>query len=195
MDWLDLLVVQETLKSLLQHHSSKASILWRSVFFTVLLSHPYMSQYLNKRPWPYPYQIRTRHRTKRWKGLFFPLSHPYLKQRSISYPFKFSMFLTGPVKWEFLLSEKYWKEIFNRSYIHIFLKTWGVTEHYTCIAQLPLGFAFWGKFQISMYFSTYSLYFSDCFSIVRLVGEGQTLQEKVGLFSAVLQLLLPVPSR
>ena len=42
MDWLDLLVVQGTLKSLLQHHSSKASILQRSAFFTVQLSHPYM---------------------------------------------------------------------------------------------------------------------------------------------------------
>ena len=39
MDWLDLLAVQGTLKSLLQHHSSKASILWRSAFFTVQLSH------------------------------------------------------------------------------------------------------------------------------------------------------------
>ena len=43
MDLLDLLVVQGTLKSLLQHHSSKASILWRSAFFTVQLSHPYMT--------------------------------------------------------------------------------------------------------------------------------------------------------
>ena len=42
MDWLDLLVVQGTLKSLLQHHISKASILQRSAFFTVQLSHPYM---------------------------------------------------------------------------------------------------------------------------------------------------------
>ena len=41
MDWLDLLAVQGTLKSLLQHHSSKASILQRSAFFTVQLSHPY----------------------------------------------------------------------------------------------------------------------------------------------------------
>ena len=41
MDWLDLLVVQGILKSLLQHHSSKASILWCSAFFTVQLSHPY----------------------------------------------------------------------------------------------------------------------------------------------------------
>ena len=41
MDWLDLLAVQGTLKSLLQHHSSKASILRHSVFFTVQLSHPY----------------------------------------------------------------------------------------------------------------------------------------------------------
>ena len=43
MDWLDLLAVQGTLQSLLQHHSSKASILWRSAFFTVQLSHPYMT--------------------------------------------------------------------------------------------------------------------------------------------------------
>ena len=43
MDWLDLLAVQGTLKSLLQHHGSKASILWHSAFFTVQLSHPYMN--------------------------------------------------------------------------------------------------------------------------------------------------------
>ena len=43
MDWLDLLAVQGTLKSLLQYHSSKASILWRSAFFIVQLSHPYMT--------------------------------------------------------------------------------------------------------------------------------------------------------
>ena len=43
MDWLDLLAVQGTLKSLLQHHSSKASILWHLVFFIVQLSHPYMT--------------------------------------------------------------------------------------------------------------------------------------------------------
>ena len=43
MNWLDLLAVQGTLKSLLQHHSSKASIFWCSAFFTVQLSHPYMT--------------------------------------------------------------------------------------------------------------------------------------------------------
>ena len=43
MDWLDLLAVQGTLKSLLQHHSSKASIIQHSAFFTVQLSHPYMT--------------------------------------------------------------------------------------------------------------------------------------------------------
>ena len=43
MDWLDLLAVQGTLKSLLQHHSSKVSILQRSAFFTVQVSHPYMT--------------------------------------------------------------------------------------------------------------------------------------------------------
>ena len=43
MDWWDLFAVQGTLKSLLQHHSSKASILWRSAFFIVQLSHPFMT--------------------------------------------------------------------------------------------------------------------------------------------------------
>ena len=43
MDWLDLFAVQGTLKSLLQHHSSKASILWCSAFFIIQLSHPYMT--------------------------------------------------------------------------------------------------------------------------------------------------------
>ena len=43
MDWLDLLEIQGTPKSLLQHHSSKASILWHSAFFIVQLSHPYMT--------------------------------------------------------------------------------------------------------------------------------------------------------
>ena len=43
MDWLDLLVVQRTLESLLQHHSSKASVLWCSAFFIVQLSHPHMT--------------------------------------------------------------------------------------------------------------------------------------------------------
>ena len=45
MDWLDLLAVQGTFKSFLQHHSSKASILWHSAFFMVQLSHPYMHNY------------------------------------------------------------------------------------------------------------------------------------------------------
>ena len=43
MDWLDLLTVQGTLKSLLQHHSSNASIIWHSAVFTVEISHPYMT--------------------------------------------------------------------------------------------------------------------------------------------------------
>ena len=45
IDWLDLLAVQGTFKSFLQHHSSKASILWHSAFFMVQLSHPYMHNY------------------------------------------------------------------------------------------------------------------------------------------------------
>ena len=51
MDWLDLLAVQGTLKSLLQHHSSNASIFWRSAFFTVPLSHPYMTVCVCVRGW------------------------------------------------------------------------------------------------------------------------------------------------
>ena len=51
MDWLDLLAVQGTLKSLLQHHSSKASIFWRSSVFTVQLSHPYMTRKLSVDWW------------------------------------------------------------------------------------------------------------------------------------------------
>ena len=51
MDWLDLLAVQGTLKSLLQHHSSKASILQHSAFFTVQLSHPYMTTGNNHLCW------------------------------------------------------------------------------------------------------------------------------------------------
>ena len=47
MDWLDLLAIQGTLNSLLQHHSLKASILWHSAFFTVQLSHPYMTTSLD----------------------------------------------------------------------------------------------------------------------------------------------------
>ena len=43
MDWLDLLAIQGTLKSLLQHHSSKALVLWHSAFFMVHLSHPYIT--------------------------------------------------------------------------------------------------------------------------------------------------------
>ena len=54
IDWFDLLAVQGTLKSLLQHHSSKASILWLSAFFIVQLSHPYMTtgktKALNRQP-------------------------------------------------------------------------------------------------------------------------------------------------
>jgi len=63
MDWLDLLAVQGTLESLLQHHSSKASFLWCSAFFTVQLSHPYMN---------YIYSPQKSHRLRRnLKGNFF----------------------------------------------------------------------------------------------------------------------------
>ena len=51
MDWLGLLAVQGTLRSLLQHHSSKASILWCSAFFTVQLSHPYATTGKTREAW------------------------------------------------------------------------------------------------------------------------------------------------
>ena len=53
MDWLDLLAVQETLKRLLQHHSSNASTLWHSAFFTAQLSHRYMTTGCNGKPLQY----------------------------------------------------------------------------------------------------------------------------------------------
>ena len=53
MDWLDLLAVQGTLKSLLQHHSSKASVLWLSAFFVVQLSHSYMTTGKIKEIWSF----------------------------------------------------------------------------------------------------------------------------------------------
>ena len=65
MDWLDILAVQGTLKSLLQHHSSKASILRRSAFFIVQLSHPYMTTGFEI---PYDYTVEMTNRFK-FKGL------------------------------------------------------------------------------------------------------------------------------
>ena len=59
MDWLDLLAVQGTLKSLLQHHSSKASILWRSAFFTVQLLDPFRYD-LNQIPCNYTVKVTNR---------------------------------------------------------------------------------------------------------------------------------------
>ena len=53
MDWLDLLAVQGTLKSLLQHHSSKASILWCSAFFIVQLSYPHMTKTIALTRWTF----------------------------------------------------------------------------------------------------------------------------------------------
>ena len=67
MDWLDLLAVQGTLKSLLQHHSSKASILWCSAFFRVQLSHPYMTTGKTialTSTWALHIQMREKHKTK-----------------------------------------------------------------------------------------------------------------------------------
>ena len=59
-DWFDLLAVQGTLKSLLQHHSSNASNLWRSAFFMVRLSHPYLKWALLHQEWKDPLMINYR---------------------------------------------------------------------------------------------------------------------------------------
>ena len=83
MDWLDLLAVQGTLKSLLQHHSSKTSILWHSAFFIVQLSHPYMKVKVKSlsrvrlfaTPWTVAYQAPPSmgfSRQEYWSGLPFP---------------------------------------------------------------------------------------------------------------------------
>ena len=63
MDWLDLLAFHGTLKSLLQHHSSKPSILWRSAFFTVQLSHPYRKL----RSWHLVPSFHGKSMGKKWK--------------------------------------------------------------------------------------------------------------------------------
>ena len=76
MDWLDLLAVQGTLKSLLQHHSSQASILWCSAFFTVQLSHPYMTTgktiALTRRTFVVNYPVQNCHRLIQARQSCFP---------------------------------------------------------------------------------------------------------------------------
>ena len=76
MDWLDLVAAQGTLKSLLQHHSSKASILWRSAFFTVQLSHLYMTTGKT---------IALTRRTNTWKKKIHVLVLHYIIYRAFKY--------------------------------------------------------------------------------------------------------------
>ena len=73
MDWFDLLAVQGTLKSLLQHHSSKASVLWHSAFFIAQLSHTYMPARHDLNQIPYEYAVDV---TNRFKGLDLANSAP-----------------------------------------------------------------------------------------------------------------------
>ena len=93
MDWVDLLSVQGTLESLLQHHSSKASILRHSAFFLVQLSHPYITTgkttLLFATPWTVAYQAPLSmgfSRQECWSGLQFPspgdLPNPEIEPRS-----------------------------------------------------------------------------------------------------------------
>ena len=82
MDWLDLLAVQWTLKSLLQHHSSKASILQHSAFFIVQLSHPYMTpgKNLALTRWTFVGKVMSPffNMLSRWVIGFLPRSKPLL---------------------------------------------------------------------------------------------------------------------
>ena len=83
MDWLDLLAVQETLKSLLQHHSSKASILRRSAFFTVQLSNPYMTtgKTIAWTRWTFVVKVMS---------LLFNMLSKLVIQMGISFPYPFA---------------------------------------------------------------------------------------------------------
>ena len=84
-DWLDLLAVQGTLKSLLQHHSSKASILQRSAFFIVQLSHPYMTtgKTIALTRWTFVDKVMSQvlNKLRRWPKVYFP-KHPRLMHLS-----------------------------------------------------------------------------------------------------------------
>ena len=85
IDWLDLLAVQGTLKSLLQHHSSKASILQRSAFFIVQLSHPYMTtgKTIALTRWTFVDKVMSQvlNKLRRWPKVYFP-KHPRLMHLS-----------------------------------------------------------------------------------------------------------------
>ena len=72
MDWLDILAVQGTLKSLLQHHSSKASSLWHSAFFTVQVSHPYLTtgKPIALTRWTFVGKKKTTKQSKNWVKIF-----------------------------------------------------------------------------------------------------------------------------
>ena len=80
MDWLDLLAVQGTLNSLLQHHSSKASILRCSAFFIVQLSHPYMTTGKTISLTRRTYTLTIRHYIPTLKGVHFYIANLYILQ-------------------------------------------------------------------------------------------------------------------
>ena len=98
MDWLDLLAVQGTLKSLLQHHSSKASILCHSAFFIVQLSHPYMTtgKHIALTRWTFVDKVMSLHFNKlsRLVIAFLPRS----KHLLISWPHSSSAVILKPPK-------------------------------------------------------------------------------------------------
>ena len=86
MDWLDLLAVQGTLKGVLQHHSSKASILQRSAFFIVQLSHPYMTtgKTIALTKWIFVYKVMS---------LLFNMLKPFKKEYIIFLKFAFKGYI------------------------------------------------------------------------------------------------------
>ena len=103
MDWLDLLAVQGTLKSLLQHHSSKASILWCSAFFIVQLSHPYMTtgKTIALTRWTFVGKVMSLlfNTLSRWVITFLPRS----KRHLISWLQSPSAVILEPKNWSFVI--------------------------------------------------------------------------------------------
>ena len=104
MDWLDLLAVQGTLKSLLQHQSSKASILWRSAFFTVQLSHPYMTT--GKRGGQFPHDPPIKLPERAGDGMGILRTGCCFVQSSMTMHWPMSLSLQDTAWWPFFLFPK-----------------------------------------------------------------------------------------
>ena len=115
IDWLDLLAVQGTLKSLLQHHSSKSSILWHSALFIVHLSHPYMTtgKTIALTRWTFVYKITS---------LFFNVLSPHQAYNPLFLSFLFSIiFLSQFPLFSLLAQLKFQSQSFKNEFLVYFL--------------------------------------------------------------------------